>query len=120
MAACAFVCKSYTQKFYKLLLNSIDADLFAVSAHALKLHFAVNQGKQRIIRTTANVVAGVDVRAALLDEDVARKDKLAVRPLRAKALGLGITAVTGGAHSLFMCEQLQVYFKHFVHLRISL
>lgn len=56
--------------------------------------------------TTANVVAGVDVRAALLDKDVSRKDKLAVRPLRAKALGLGITAVTSGTHSLFMCEQL--------------
>lgn len=35
----------------------------------------------------------MDVRAALLDKDVSRKDKLAVRPLRAKALGLGITAV---------------------------
>ena len=40
------------------------------------------------------------------DKDVSRKDKLAVRPLRAKALGLGITAVTSGTHSLFMCEQL--------------
>ena len=46
------------------------------------------------------------MRAALLDKDVSRKDKLAVRPLRAKALGLGITAVTSGTHSLFMCEQL--------------
>lgn len=120
MATCAFACKNCTQKFYKLLLNSIDADLLAVSAHALKLNLAVDEREQRIVRTAADVVAGVDVRAALLDEDVARKNELAVRALRAEALGLGITAVAGGTHSLFMCEQLQVYFKHFVHLRISL
>lgn len=107
-------------KIQNLLFDSIDADLFAVAAHALEFNLAVDQGEQRIIRSTADIIAGMDVRTTLLDEDVARKDELPVRALDAETLGLGIAAVTGGTHSLFMCEQLQVYFKHFVHLRISL
>jgi hypothetical protein len=48
----------------------------------------------------------MDVRSALTDDDVARRDGLTVGDLYAEALGLGITAVLGRAHALFMGEEL--------------
>ena len=48
----------------------------------------------------------MDLRAALTDKDVARRDGLAVRALNAKALCLGVTAVLGRTYALFMSEKL--------------
>jgi hypothetical protein len=50
----------------------------------------------------------MDVRTALAVQDIAGLDKLAVRSLGAKALGLGITAVLGGSHALLVSEKLQI------------
>jgi len=50
--------------------------------------------------------------APLPDQDVAGQDKLAVAPLGAKALGLGIAAVPGGANALFMGEELKTDIQH--------
>ena len=44
--------------------------------------------------------------AALADEDVAGQHVLPVSPLGAKALGLAVTAVLGGADALFVGEKL--------------
>ena len=61
----------------------------------------------------------MNVRATLLDEDIARQHKLAVCALHTKTLGLGVTAVLGGTHSFFMCEQLNIYLQHTLHLHIT-
>ena len=44
----------------------------------------------------------MNVGAALADQNVARQDELAVRPLGAQALGLGVAAVLGGAAALLV------------------
>ena len=40
------------------------------------------------------------------------KNELTVSTLGAKALGLGITAVLGGAHTFFMGKELQTNVQH--------
>ena len=98
--------------FNYLLLHSIDADLFAGLAKAFKLHFAVHERKERVVGAFADVVARMDVGAALLDKNVAGKHELTVCAFHAESFGFGITAVTGGTHTFFMREKLDVHFKH--------
>ncbi len=76
-----------------LLLNRINAGFLSVFAHALETDNAVYLCEERIIRAAAYVVAGMDVSASLLDENVAGKYELTVSTLDAKTLGLGITTV---------------------------
>ena len=54
--------------------------------------------------TLAHVGAGMDLGAALTDQDVAGQHELAVTALDAQALGLGVTTVTGGADALLVGE----------------
>lgn len=97
----------------------INGDLLAVSAQSLKSYDTVSQCEQSIVRTTAYVLARMDVGASLANEDVARYDLLAVGSLGAKALGLGITAVLGGAHSLLMREELHRNSDHFDYTSVT-
>ena len=76
-----------------------------------------DRGEQGVIAALAHVDAGVDVRAALADQDIAGQHELTVGALDAQTLGLGITAVAGGTHALFMGEKLQTYFQHVLHLQ---
>lgn len=103
----------FHQALQQLLFNSIDADLFAVFAHSLELHFAVDFRKQGVVGTSAYILAGVNVRAALFDEDVARQNELTVRTLYAESFGFGVTTVFGRAHTFFMREKLNVNLKHY-------
>ena len=95
-----------------LLRSSVNAYLLSVAAYALKLHLAVNQRKQRVVGASADVVSGVDMSSALSYENVSREYKLSVCALNAETLGLGIASVLGRAHSLFMCEKLQINSNH--------
>ncbi len=56
------------------------------------------------VATTADVDAGVEVRAALTDDDLAGEDLLAAEALHAQSLSVGVTTVTGGACALFVCH----------------
>jgi hypothetical protein len=105
--------RGFTPARLLLLLYCVDADLFAVFVFALKLYLTVHKGEKGIVRTFADIVARMEMCAALPDKNVAGKHKLTVSPLNAKPFGLGIAAVTGGTHSLFMCEKLNVYSKHY-------
>ena len=62
------------------------------------------EGEQRVVTATADVGAGVEVGAALTDDDLAGEDLLAAEPLHAEALCVGVTTVTGGACALFVCH----------------
>ncbi len=79
----------------QLLLNCVNADLFAVFAHTLEFDCTVDESEESVVRTLADVVAGMDVSASLLYEDIAGKNKLTVCSFCAKSLGLGVTTVTG-------------------------
>ena len=51
--------------------------------------------------------------AALTDQDVAGQNKLTVAALNAEALGLGITAVLGGAHTFLWAKNCRPMFSIF-------
>ena len=78
----------------------------------LKADSAAGSGKKGIVASAAHVLAGVNVGAALANEDITSQDKLAVGTLGTQALGLGIAAVLGGAAALLMSEKLQTNMNH--------
>ena len=90
----------------------VNADLLAAHALRFKADYAVNLCKERIVLADANVIAGMEMRAALPNQDVAGKNELTVGPLRPKTLGLAVAAVTRAAHALFMREKLQIDLHH--------
>src|SRR4051794_18821460 len=58
----------------------------------------------RVVLADADTVAGLELGAALTDDDLAAGHGLAGEDLHAKALGVGVAAVTGGAEALLMCH----------------
>ena len=89
-----------------LLFNRVDGALLAILALALELDMTVNESKEGVVTADTDIVAGMDVRASLTNQNVAREDELTVRAHHAQSLGLGITAVLGGTKALFMGEEL--------------
>lgn len=73
--------------------ESENADFFAVAPYSVKLDLAVDESKKRIILALGDVLAGMDMRTALTNEDIAREHFLTVRSLDAEALRLGIASV---------------------------
>ena len=94
------------------LLGGVNRNLLTILAQTLKTHHAVSLGEQSIVSADTYVLAGVEVGAALAHQDVACQNELTVSALGAKALGLGITAVLGGAHTFFMSKELQTNMQH--------
>ena len=74
-------------KVIQLLLYCVNADPFAVFAYTLKFNSTVNKSKKGIVRSSADVVAGVDMCSALLNENVARENELTVGTLGSQTLG---------------------------------
>src|SRR6476646_818928 len=70
-----------------------DVDELAAAA-AGELHDAVGGGEQRVVAAAPDVEAGVELRAALTNDDRARGDRLAAEPLHAQPLRVGIATVT--------------------------
>ncbi len=82
----------------------VNGDLLAILSEMLEADGTVSKSEKGIVLALAYVGTRMDLGTALADEDVSGKNELTVSPLNAKAFGLGIAAVLGGAHSLFMCH----------------
>ena len=107
------LCAFSVIRFRCALLGDLhDRDLLAILAQALKFDLAVLQSEQGVIAALAHIDAGMDVGAALADQDVAGQNELTVRALDAEPLGLGIAAVTGGADALLVGEELKTDVQH--------
>ena len=94
------------------LFSLVDRDLLTILAQPLEANCAADSGEQGVVSALAHVHTGVDVGAALTHQDVAGLDELTVGTLGAKALGLGITAVLGGAAALLVGEELKTNTNH--------
>ena len=70
-------------------------DEAAVISAADKSDGAVGLGEERIVVTTADVDAGVELRAALADDDRAGGDGLPTEHFHTEHLRVGIAAVSG-------------------------
>ncbi len=80
-----------------------------------------DEGEERVVATTADVGAGVEVGAALADDDLAGVDDLAAETLHAESLGVGVTTVAGGACALLVChlfEPLPTYLMPVILTRV--
>jgi hypothetical protein len=95
------------------LFGLVYGDLFAIAAEPLETDLSVDKGKKCVVASDTDVRAGMDLRSALADENVAGEYELAVGALRTESFGLGITAVAGGTDALFVGKELQAYVKHF-------
>src|SRR6478609_3709795 len=80
-----------------------DVDDLAATARP-EGHGTGGEGEQRVVAATADVDAGVEVRAALADDDLAGLDDLATEALDAQALGVRVAAVARGARALLVCH----------------
>src|SRR5690606_20264811 len=68
-------------------------------------HRARSEREQRVVLATADVVAGVEVRAALTNDDLAGVDDLAAEALHAQVLGVRVATVARGARALLVCHE---------------
>ena len=87
----------------RLLRERHDVDDLA-AALLTELDRACLEGEQRVVAATADVGAGVEVGAALADDDLAGEDLLTAEALHAQSLSVGVTTVAGGACALFVCH----------------
>ena len=66
------------------LLGGVDRDLLAVLAQPLKLDAAILQGKQGVVLADAHVDAGMDMGAALTNQDVASQHELTIAAMESR------------------------------------
>src|SRR4051794_26805405 len=76
--------------------------LLARPAEARELHLAVDEREQRVVLAAADVLARVNDRAALADEDHARRHGLAAELLHAQPLAVRLAAVLGRGLTFFV------------------
>jgi hypothetical protein len=69
-----------------------------------ELHVARDEREQRVVTATADALTGVEVRAALADDDLARVDELAAEALHAESLCVGVATVAGRGRTLLVCH----------------
>ncbi len=62
------------------------------------------EGEKCVVAAAADVDAGMEVRAALPDDDLAGLDDLAAEALDAEALRVGVATVARGAGALLVCH----------------
>src|SRR5688572_5936272 len=84
-----------------------------VDLAALELDGAVLEREDRVVAAEADVEAGLELGAALADDDRAGADRLAAVRLDAAVLGVAVAAVLRRALTLFMCHVLPQRAKRF-------
>ena len=93
-------------------LLGVDADAPLAAMLRFKTKDAVDLCEQSVVLTDADVVAGMEMGAALPDKDVAGEYELTIGTLGPETLGFAVTAVAGTADALFMCKKLQIDPEH--------
>src|SRR6476659_6575920 len=63
-----------------------------------------DEREQRVVAAAADAVTGVEVRAALADDDLARADQLAAEALDTQALGVAVATVARRGRALLVCH----------------
>ena len=74
------------------------------SVAAIKADVAVGKGEEGVIPTHTDVVAGVELGAALADKNGTGEDELAAKAFHPKALTVAVAAVACRSLTFFMCH----------------
>ena len=94
------------------LFGRVNAYALSVLSCVLKFNGSVDQSKECVIRSDADILAGVDVSASLSYDDVACKDLCTVSLLDAKTLRFRVSAVLSRTDTFFMSKELQTDSQH--------
>jgi len=71
-------------------------------------HLAIYQGKQCPVASGANILAGDELRAALPNQNTARRDSLTAKFFYAKPFADAVASITNAALSFFMCHNSEL------------
>jgi len=82
----------------------IDAHLLLLTDYPLESDVTVRGRKKRVVFADADVLARMDPRAALANNNVARGHILAAIFLDAQALRITVSVVAAGAAAFFVCH----------------
>ena len=77
----------------------VNADLLPVFAQSFEANHAVDKREKGIVFADADVVAGMELGAALTDKDIAREHFLPVGTLYAETFRLAVAPVVGRTRS---------------------
>jgi hypothetical protein len=77
----------------------VDAPVAAIEAD-----MAVGEGEEGVVPSHADVVAGMELGAALADENGAGEDELSAVPFHAETLAMAVAAVACRSLTFFMCH----------------
>jgi len=80
----------------------------------LKAYNAIDLCKESVILADAYVVTGMEMGAALPDENVAGEYELTISTLGAKTLGFAVATVTSATNTFLMSEELEIDVHHCV------
>ena len=75
----------------------------------LKAHDTVCLSIKSIVFAQTYIYTGMEVSAALANQNVACENELTISTLGAKTLRLRVTTVLGGAAALLMSKELQIF-----------
>ena len=78
----------------------------------LKAHDTVCFSIKSIVFAQTYIYTGMEVSAALANQNVACENELTISTLGAKTLRLRVTTVLGGAAALLMSKELQIDVHH--------
>jgi hypothetical protein len=87
-------------------LRGAGVDNLNSPAATVKMHISVDEGIERKITSLAYPLARVKPVTDLSHEDIPGTHFLAAESLHAQTLGIGITSVSAGALSFFMCHEI--------------
>src|SRR5690349_14818963 len=86
-------------------------DVLAVTVRG-EFHDAVRERKECVVLAQADVLARIELGAALTDQNVARENLLTTEALHTEALRVRVAAVTRGTGALFRREKLKIETEH--------
>jgi len=90
---------------YELLRRFlVNGNTLAILTPTLEADTTGLEREQRIVLAATDVCAGVNLCAALANQNVPREDELPVGAFRTKSFGLGIATVFGTTYTFFMCH----------------
>src|SRR3954469_4813022 len=81
----------------------------AAATPGAELHAARDEREQGVVLAPTHAAAGVEVGAALADDDLAGVDELTAVALHAEALCVGVATVLGRRCSLFVSHELSLW-----------
>jgi len=89
-------------------MSRLNGDDLLIATAVGEDYLAVGEREQRVVFTHADVLARVELRAALAHDDVAGRDRLTAVQLHAEPLALRIATVARGAEAFFVGKSLEI------------